>query len=150
MLGTITAFIKGSPILFYSGLAILALIGTMYLRISYLTHDRDNLIGHLAVATANLELCRQVNTQNIVNVGILADKLNTCIMRNVVAEDKAKQAAIDHIKSLQELNVLMDQEKKKMREALQNETCAMVAIPSDVERVLRDGAARANGISRDH
>jgi len=83
-----------------------------------------------------------INKDNVANVEDLAKRLTECEGKNALLERDSQQAVT---KLREELN----KTREKVRNAtktieLTPDACADIAIPSDVERVLREGAARTH------
>jgi ribosomal protein L16 Arg81 hydroxylase len=132
---------------FFAGIAIMAVVGSMWLRIAYLKADRATLTAEVAVLESNMLVARQTNSINVVAIGDLIAKLEDCVGTNRLLEESSRQALENYKRQVEIIREGVRKDLDEVRVALQNETCAMVAIPSDVERVLRNGAARANGDS---
>ena len=147
ILAKIATFTAGKSVYIWAGVGLLAFIGGMYVRIQYLEYDRDKLDVTVAAQMLDIELARQANTVNTVAIGELVSKLNKCRQENRILEQNSQQAVTDFQKTLKNIKKGVSDETQKVRQALQNETCAMVAVPSDVERVLRAGANSPSGDS---
>ena len=107
--------------------------------------DRLNL--EKAETKVELLQAREVNRLNKLSVKELQRLLEECAAIRKQEEDKARQAVA---KLREERRNALEQTREdvdKAKKALSGEACADVAIPSDVERVLRKAAARANGDS---
>ena len=145
MIKGVRAFLGSNMPLVYAAGAVITVIIGMWLRIQYLEADRDIAIGKLEVANISLVVAKQTNAGNTKNIKTLAEQLTSCRLLNTIYVKNSKQALADLNKDLQKSREEIALEAKKVQEALKNEDCANTVVPNDVERVLRNGAASANG-----
>jgi len=124
------------------GAAVLAVILGMWGRISYLEGSREKVIVELEQSRSALIVAHSVNANNVANAGMLLAKLNSCVAINKLNKDNAVLAVEGYNKSLREIRDNVAKESQRVKEVLQNETCAMVNLPSDVESVLRNRAKK--------
>lgn len=147
MFTKLLGFFIGRSVVTYAIAGVIALILAMSLRITYLTSDRDDLEVELASTEVVLQLARATNVNNVINTKALANKLEMCYIDNMVLQMNSQQAVEDFNKSLDIIKEGVEEETLRVRQALQNETCAMVAIPSEAEDVLRASAATRNQVN---
>ena len=126
---------------------VVVVIGSMWLRIGHLKDDKAELRVELLDAQAMLQYAAEVNTSNKEAFDMVLDNLELCIATNKALEESSQQAAAKFAEDLKVIRGKVRDETLRVRKALQNETCAIVAVPDDVGRVLRNGAARASGDS---
>lgn len=139
----LATYAVGKGAILYVWIGVAALIGAMYLRIAYLGNDRDKIGMQMEAQRVDLAIAHQTNTVNTVAIHELVSKLRLCGEKNLILEKNSQQAITTYRKALEKIRGQARDETQRVQQALQNETCAMVTIPSDVERVLRTGAARA-------
>ena len=123
---------------------IIALIVGGWLRIQYLEYTRDLAVARLQVIELSLIRAEQINDVNVMAVKELASKLATCALDNKVLEENSQQALITLKEDLRDVQDRVARDSQIVQEALKDEECTNIAIPSDAERVLRNGAANAN------
>ena len=140
ILAKLAAFTAGRAAWIWTGVGILAIVGGMYARIQYLEYERDKLDVVVAGQLLDIQLARQANTVNTVAITELVGKLNECREKNRVLEQNSQQAVTSFRKKVEEIQQKVDRETLRVRQALQNETCAMVAVPGDVVEALESGS----------
>lgn len=123
---------------------IIALIIGGWLRIQYLESTRDLAVARFKVIELSLIQAEQINDVNVMAVKELASKLAECALNNKVLEENSQQALITLREDLREVQNRVARDSQVVQEALKDEECTNIAIPSDAERVLRNGAANAN------
>ena len=130
----------GTKIYIYAGiLAVLTLLG---LRIAYLQKSRDIAVLELNMVQYQVDTINKSNTDTL---NRLQKALSECARVNKQLQDKALRTVAIYQKDLDIIRKRTSKDAHKAQEALQDEICATITIPSDVERVLRNRAASING-----
>ena len=140
--------IIGGKYAIYAGIAAIALVvsGT-YLRISYLKKELGQTRIELANSKATSQVYYNANQINYANVQDLSKKLEMCQIDNMVIEAEGRQATKEFKDALIVIEGKVHNDVDRMREILQDKTCASAAIPRSANRLLHDAAGSANGDS---
>lgn len=147
LLAKLTTLVAGKGAILWTTLGVLALVGAMYMRISWLGSEIEELEGIVEAQKVDMVVARQTNQVNTIAIHELVAKLDRCESENKILEENSQQAVANFQETLKKIRGQVQDETQRVRQALQNQTCAMVAVPSDVERVLRAGAADQSGDS---
>lgn len=147
LLAKLTTLVAGKGAILWTTLGVLALVGAMYMRISWLGSEIEELEGIVEAQKVDMVVARQTNQVNTIAIHELVAKLDRCESENKILEENSQQAVANFQETLKKIRGQVQDETQRVRQALQNQTCAMVAVPSDVERVLRAGAAGQSGDS---
>jgi methyl-accepting chemotaxis protein len=123
------------PIKFY----ILAGLLVVILGLGLNTCRLNDKVEGLQVTVA---LAGVINKDNVENVEDLAKRLTECEGKNALLERDSQQAVT---KLREELNKTREKVRNATKQVQHSvDECADIAIPSDIERVLREGAARTH------
>jgi len=118
-------------------------IGLMGLRISWLNHKIEKLEGSAIKARAELSIAKDINKLNFAETLELQERLKECSIANRKLEADGEKAVTKLNKELENAQEDTKEALDSIKQALEGEECADVAVPSDVERQLRKAASRA-------
>lgn len=124
-----------------------AVIGVQHLQKAHLHREITGLTQQIVDIKAESALKSSIIGSQHVTITHAAASLAECnAINNKLQADAASAVKILQIE-VEQIRDKADIELRKVKEALQHETCAIVAVPDDVSSVLRAGVARAKGDS---
>ena len=131
-------FLRGfSPVTYLCGVLLVVCIG-LTVKIKYLEHNRDKWRDRAETATLAVDTIADINVGNLQITRDISRQLDLCVLNNQALEQRGKDAVKDLEGKLVDSNIRIEEEKNRVREALKDEDCSIVPIPSDLERMFRN------------
>ena len=137
--------LRGKYVIYGAIMALFLVLAGGYSRINYLNSKVESLKADITLLSDTVAVYYNANQINYANVKDLSTKLEMCQLDNMVLEADGRVAAKEFNNTLTAIKGKVDDQMQQVRRMLQKETCASVYVPSDVNKLLHDGASRANG-----
>ena len=141
-------FAGGKNLIIVGVTALFLVLTAGWTRINYLNGKVAGLEDDIAVLTDTVDVYYNANQINYANVKDLAKKLEMCQIDNMVIAAEGRDAVAGYNKVLEGMKRTVTNEMHRVRQLLENETCASVSIPSGARKLLSNAATSANGASR--